>query len=178
MQVTPSHSFRNTDQTTPSPSHSWEESETLRVHTRPYGMRCSPQAPASFCACPAPVSSHTPARGGGVRWAGSGLIPKLCGFLLQQGSCPALASYCHHFKLDIKTQNGVSSRAKRLPASLLFFLLHPLSPPTLLKTQITPNPTPPSMRQSGESLASSMLPCLTHLIFLTLESIPPPPPPP
>ena len=78
-------------------------------------------------------------------------------------------------KLDIKTQNGVSSRAKCLPASLLFFLLHPLSPSTLLKTQITLNPTPPSMRQSGEILASSsMLPCLTHLIFLTLESIPPP----
>ena len=128
--------------------------------------------PSSPCFFPRlPCSSHTPARGGGVRWAGSGLIPKLCGFLLQQGSCPALASYCHHFKLDIKTQNGVSSRGKCLPASLLFFLLHPLSPPTLLKTDY-PQPHPSIHETKWGKPGLLHVPCLTHLIFLTLESIP------
>ena len=140
MQVTPSHSLRNTDQTIPSPSHRWEEIETPRVHTRPYGMRCRPQVSASFRACPAPVSSHTPPRAA-RRGEVGGLIPRLCGFLLRTGLLPrpALPCYCRHFKLDIKTQNGVSSRAKCLPASL-FFLLHPLSPRLSLKHRLPPTP--------------------------------------
>lgn len=91
MQVTPSHSLRNTDQTTPSPSHRWEESKTPRVHTRPQGTRCRPQVPASFLLSAPALLLSPPTRwraeGGGGQ--GAGLYPD-SGFLLRQGSCPAL----------------------------------------------------------------------------------------
>ena len=173
MQVTPSHSLRNTDQTIPSPSHRWEEIETPRVHTRPYGMRCRPQVPASFRACPAPVSSHTPPRAA-RRGEVGGLIPRLCGFLLRQGSCPALPCPVTAVTLNWTLRHRmVFLQGPNVFLPLYFFSCTPYHPWLSLKHRLPP--TPPLHPRDKVGKAWPPPPCSPVWPTLSFwQSIPPP----